>query len=77
MDIDTSIQPTVATIVDVNALRARNDFYKNAKNGDYLIVTPNRAILYDPNRDMIIDVVPVQLQTPAAAAAGSAKSSTR
>lgn len=62
IDIPTDVEPTVATIVDVNALKARNDFYKNAKNGDNLIVTPTRAILYDPSRDMILDVVPVQLQ---------------
>lgn len=68
MMIDGSIEPTVATIVDVNALKSRNDFYKHAKNGDFLIVTPTRAILYDPDTDMILDVVPVQLQPPASAA---------
>lgn len=64
IDIPTDVEPTVATIVDVNALKSRNDFYKNAKNGDNLIVTPTRAILYDPDKDMILDVVPVQLQAP-------------
>lgn len=72
MDIDTSIEPTVATIVDVEALRKNNEFYKNAKNGDNLIVTPTRAILYDPDRDMILDVVPVQLEAPAAANSSAA-----
>jgi outer membrane murein-binding lipoprotein Lpp len=62
MEIPTDPEPTVATIVDVNALKSKNDFYKNAKNGDNLIVTPARAILYDPDKDVIIDVVPVQLE---------------
>ena len=62
MEIPTNPEPTVATIVDVNALKSKNDFYKNAKNGDNLIVTPTRAILYDPDKDVIIDVVPVQLE---------------
>lgn len=57
-------EPTVATIVDVEALRAGNAFYANAKNGDHLIVTPTRAILYDPDNDIVIDVVPVQLTPP-------------
>ena len=57
-------EPTVATIVDVEALRAGNEFYANAKNGDHLIVTPTRAILYDPDKDIVIDVVPVQLTPP-------------
>jgi hypothetical protein len=68
INIPSDVEPTVATIVDVDALKERNDFYKNAKNGDNLIVTPNRAILYDPNADVIIDVVPVQLQSDEAAA---------
>ncbi|MBI5155677.1 hypothetical protein HZA45_00225, partial [Candidatus Peregrinibacteria bacterium] len=38
-------KPTVAEILDVATLQARNAFYKNAVNGDYLIVTTTRAIL--------------------------------
>ncbi len=69
--VPNDVEPTVATIVDVETLKARNEFYKDAKNGDNLIVTPTRAILYDPNRDIILDVVPVQL-TPQAASSSSA-----
>ena len=69
--IPDNVDPTVATIVDANTLKARNEFYKNAKNGDNLIVTPTRAILYDPDKDIILDVVPVQLQ-PQAASSSSA-----
>ena len=73
--IPEGVDPTVATIVDVNQLRSRNAFYNKAKNGDNLIVTNDRAILYDPTADKIVDVVPVQIQAPApAAAAGSASS---
>ncbi len=68
--IPADIDPTVATIVDVDTLKAKNEFYKNAKNGDHLILTPTRAILYDPNKDLIIDVVPVQI-TPQTAASSS------
>lgn len=65
MEIDTTVEPTVATIVDVKKLQAQNAFYNKAKNGDFLIVTPSRAILYDAAADVIIDVVPVQIdQTP-------------
>lgn len=71
--IPTAVDPTVATIVDVNTLKARNEFYKDAKNGDNLIVTPTRAILYDPDKDIILDVVPVQLTPQAAASSSPAK----
>lgn len=61
IDIPAEPQPTVATIVDVDALRKTNDFYKKAKNGDNLIIAGDRAILFDNLRNIIIDVVPVQL----------------
>lgn len=66
MDIDTSVEPTVATIVDVAKLQERNPFYNKAQNGDYLIVTSTRAILYREEDDIILDVVPVQIEEPAA-----------
>lgn len=62
IDIPTDLEPTVATIVDVDALRARNSFYDKAQNGDHLIVTAERAILFSSQDDKIIDVVPVQLE---------------
>ncbi len=64
MDIDTSVEPTVATIVDVAKLQEKNPFYNKAQNGDYLIVTPTRAILYREEDNIILDVVPVQIEAP-------------
>ncbi len=60
--LPADIEPTVATIVDVDELRKRNPFYNKAENGDYLIVTSERAILYDPDNNVILDVVPVQIR---------------
>lgn len=54
--------PTVATIVDVDSLRKTNAFYEKASNGDHLIITSERAILYNQQKNIIIDVVPVQIQ---------------
>jgi len=65
IDIPADVEPTVATIVDVELLKQRNPFYEKAKNGDNLIVTPTRAILYDSKEKKIIDVVPVQIQQQA------------
>jgi hypothetical protein len=72
IDIPGDVEPTVATIVDVEKLRAQNAFYNAAENGDYLVVTPTRAILFDADRDVIIDVVPVQIQ-PAAPSSEAAR----
>lgn len=62
IDIDVSVEPTVATIVDAAKLQAQSQFYKNAVNGDFLVVTPTRAILYSKTRDRIIDVTPVEIK---------------
>ena len=70
IQISTDVEPTVATIVNVDELRKRNPFYNKAENGDHLIVTTDRAILYDPDKNVILDFIPVQLQ-PAAPAAGA------
>ncbi len=71
MDLDTSVEPTVATIVDVARLRESNPFYAKAENGDFLVVTPTRAILYDPDSNKILDVVPVQIEQAPAAQQGA------
>ncbi len=73
IQLPAGVQPTVATIVDVDALRKRNAFYDKAKNGDYLIVTPDRAILFDAKANVIIDVVPVQIQAPADSSSSAAR----
>lgn len=62
IDLPADTEPTVAEIVKIEELRSRNAFYNKAKNGDYLIVTSTRAILYDNKRNIILDVAPVQIQ---------------
>lgn len=70
MNLPDTPEPTVATIVDIEKLKQRNAFYTPAENGDYLIVTSTRAVLYDPDTDRILDVVPIQIQPAARPAAG-------
>lgn len=51
-------EPTVATIIDVEKLIEDQPFFQNAHNGDKVIVYPKAktAIIYDPNRDVIVKV---------------------
>lgn len=70
MNLPDTPEPTVATIVDIEKLKQRNTFYTPAENGDYLIVTSTRAVLYDPDTDRILDVVPIQIQPAARPTAG-------
>lgn len=62
--ISENQQPTVATITDVERLKQVSDFYSRAQNNDYLIIIsdPPRAILYNPDENVILDIVPVTLE---------------
>jgi hypothetical protein len=53
-------KPTVATITDVDKLREANEsFYKNAKNGDMLLLYSTQAIIYRSAENKIVNVAPV------------------
>ncbi len=53
-------KPTVATVDNAEALRAANqEFYKNAQDGDYLILYPQRAIIYREDESKIINIAPI------------------
>ena len=69
IELSQDVQPTVATIVDAEKLKNQNEFYAHAENGDYLIVTPTRAILYSVARDIILNVMPVQVEPKAPSSA--------
>lgn len=71
MVIPDQPEPTVATIIDVDKLKQSSDFYAVAENGDNLIITEKRAILYDPDRDIILDVVPVRINKQSPSPTGS------
>ena len=61
--LPTDEEPTVATIIDVEALREENpEFYKDAQNDDQLIIFTKKAILYRDGEDIIINVAPVFLE---------------
>ena len=51
--------PSIATIVDVDTLIADQSFYVGSQNGDQLILYPQsqRAIIYSPARDIIVNAV--------------------
>jgi hypothetical protein len=56
-------EPTLATIVNVDNLRKANpDFYKDAVNGDQLVIYSNKAIIYREDDDIIINVAPVLIK---------------
>jgi hypothetical protein len=70
IDLPTGETPTVATITDKEKLNSQ-PFFQKAKNGDKLIIysLARKAILYDPGRNVIIDVSAINLPTPTGTAA--------
>ena len=66
-------EPVLTTVTDKDALRKQSDFYKNAENGDKIIVYPNAkvAYIYSPAINKIVNVGPFIVnndQQPAEAA---------
>jgi hypothetical protein len=52
-------QPSVAAISDAISLAERQAFYKDAKDGDILIVYSSKAIIYDATADKLVNVGPI------------------
>ena len=70
--LPTGEEPVVATINDAAALIKDQVFYKGSKNGDVVLVyqKASKAIVYSPDRNVIVNVGPIflqdqQAQTPA------------
>ncbi len=58
--IKTTDQPTVAAIDDIEKLRETNpQFYDGVNNGDYLILYPQRAIVYRHSENIVVNVAPI------------------
>ncbi len=54
-------EPVLATIVNVEELVKKEPFYANAQNGDIVLMFQKnlKAIIYSPERDMIVNVGPI------------------
>ncbi|MEK7552854.1 MAG: hypothetical protein AAB505_01975 [Patescibacteria group bacterium] len=61
-------QPTIATVTDPEALKGQ-PFFARAKNGDKVLIysKAQKAILYDPVKNLILEVAPINLNMDSAA----------
>lgn len=48
-------EPLVATITDAIKLKEQEPFYKNAQNGDKVVIWKDKALIYRMEEDKIID----------------------
>lgn len=58
--------PNVGVITDIETLLSTQPFYEGAEDGDILLIYPSvsRAILFDLDEDLIINVGPVVFDNP-------------
>ena len=47
----------IIRINNIEALRAQNAFYKDIEEGDFIIIYPKKAYIYDSRHDILRDVV--------------------
>lgn len=53
-------EPTVARVENPDTLKQSNpDFYKDIQQGDYLVLYPQRAIVYRKDINQIINIAPI------------------
>lgn len=77
MVVPSDEKPSVVVLRNVAELAAQQPFYRDAKDGDVLIVYSSRAIVYDAKANKLVSVSPIQQNTatpvPTAVASGSAQ----
>jgi hypothetical protein len=56
--------PQVATVQDVDLLRQTQPFFGKAENGDLVLIYSQMAIIYSEKKNKIINVGPVNRDTP-------------
>jgi hypothetical protein len=71
--LPVGVTPQVATVQNADTLRTSEPFFLNAHNGDELLVYPDRAILYSPSLNKIVNVEPVTPTAPAVQKSTTAK----
>ncbi len=60
--------PTIATIQDIDQLRPQNPtLYRDAANGDKLLVWSDKIVVYSTSKDRVLVVMPIQVTAPAVA----------
>lgn len=52
---------TVGTIANIKALQSKQKYFEKAKNGDILLIYPDKTIIYDPINKTLVDVATVKL----------------
>jgi hypothetical protein len=60
MVVPSDEKPSVVVLRDTATLAQQQPFYRGAKDGDILVIYSNRAIIYDPKDQKLVNVGPIQ-----------------
>lgn len=60
VQVKTDETPSVATITDISIMKANNPIlYRDAQNGDRMLVWTDKAVIYSTTQDKVISVMPM------------------
>ncbi len=62
MVLSSEEKPLLATVQDADGLKKEQAFFKDAQNGDIVLIYQDKAILYSETQDKIVNVGPVYIQ---------------
>jgi hypothetical protein len=54
IDLPNEEPQEVVRVQDAQSLQAQNDFYKDVKEGDYILMYKNMAVIYDLRNDVVV-----------------------
>lgn len=60
-ELPADTEVIVGTITNIEELKSKQKYFEKAKNGDLLLIYPDKTIIYDPVTKTVVDVVGVRL----------------
>lgn len=69
--------PNLSIIQDVKTLAEKQPFFKDAENGDKILIYKDKAIIFSPTRNILVNVGPVYAQDSQAVAVPESKEVTQ
>lgn len=60
-ELPTDSDVTIGTITNIEELKNKQKYFEKAKNGDLLLIYPDKTIIYDPVNKTVVDVANVKL----------------
>lgn len=63
IDLPTDQEPVVGTVNDAGSLAKQQKFFVNSQNGDKVLIYQDKAIIYRPSDNKLINVGPVYIDS--------------